>query len=114
LENLPSLTEKLECREKKEHALFYYNLACCLLHLVQALAVVALGTGNSKLSKFKLPLTSIFTVWPRGYPQQQLVIRGYLPFVAATSGFAFMSGKILLSFLFFALQVCIIFCYTSS
>ena len=93
------IPEKLECREQKEYSLFWYNLACCLLHLIQAIAVLALGLGNSKLSKFKLPLTSTFTVWPRGYPQQQLVVRGNLPFVAATSGFAFMSGEISFSVL---------------
>ena len=84
--------EILECREQKEYELFWYNLACCLFHLIQAIAVLGLGLGNSQLSKFKLPLTTLFTIWPNGYPQQQLVIRGYLPFVAATSGFAFMSA----------------------
>ena len=81
-----------ECRLKKESEIFWYNLACGLFHLIQAAAVLALGLGNSTLGKFKLPLTTLFTIWPKGYPQQQLIVRGYLPFVAATSGFAWMSA----------------------
>ena len=84
--------EILECREQREYELFWYNLACCLFHFIQAIIVLALGLGSSTLGKFKLPLTTVFTVWPRGYPQQELIVRGYLPFVAATSGFAFMSA----------------------
>ena len=84
--------EIAECRLKKESEIFWYNLACGLFHLIQAAAVLALGLGNNNLGKFKLPLTTLFTIWPRGYPQQQLIVRGYLPFVAATSGFAWMSA----------------------
>lgn len=84
--------EVIGLRLKKEGEIFWYNLGCGLLHLVQAAAVLGLGLGNTTLGKFKLPLTTLFTTWTRGYPQQELVVRGYLPFVAATSGFAWMSA----------------------
>jgi Heliorhodopsin len=42
--------------------------------------------------KFKLPLTTLFLDWSNGFPVQKLVIQGYLPFVAVTSGFSWMSA----------------------
>lgn len=42
--------------------------------------------------KFKLPLTTLFLEWGKGFPVQKLVVQGYLPFVAVTSGFSWMSA----------------------
>jgi Heliorhodopsin len=42
--------------------------------------------------KFKLPLTTLFLDWGKGFPVQKLVVQGYLPFVAVTSGFSWMSA----------------------
>lgn len=47
---------------------------------------------NGKAAKFKLPLTTLFLDWGGGFPVQRLVVQGYLPFVAVTSGFAWMSA----------------------
>jgi hypothetical protein len=71
----------------------YWNLACGLFHLIQAIFVLGLGLiPNSKAAKFKLPLTTLFLDWSSGYPTQRLVVQGYLPFVAVTSGFSWMSA----------------------
>lgn len=54
-----------------------------------------LGLGllpGGKAAKFKLPLTTLFLDWGLGFPKQNLVVQGYIPFVAVTSGFAWMSA----------------------
>jgi len=82
-----------ECAlQKREYELFIYNLTFGCFQLLQAAIVLALGLGNTTLGKFKLPLTTLFTYWDLGYPQQRLVIVGFLPFVAATSGFAWQTA----------------------
>ena len=42
--------------------------------------------------KFKLPLTTLFLDWAADYPVQKLIVSGYIPFVAVTSGFSWMSA----------------------
>lgn len=54
-----------------------------------------LGLGlmpGGKAAKFKLPLTTLFLDWGGNFPVQSLVVQGYIPFVAVTSGFAWMSA----------------------
>ena len=71
----------------------YWNLACGLFHLIQAIFVLGLGLiPNSKAANFKLPLTTLFLDWSSTYPVQRLVVTAYLPFVAVTSGFSWMSA----------------------
>lgn len=50
------------------------------------------GLRASQVSSFRLPLTTAFTDWSRGFPLQQLQTRGTIPFAAVTSGFALMSA----------------------
>jgi hypothetical protein len=64
-----------------------------LFHLLQAIIVLALGLRTeSNAGKFKLPLTTLYLDWQTGFPTQKLVQEGELPFVAVTSGFAWMSA----------------------
>lgn len=77
----------------------YWNLGCCLLHLVQAIVCLASGLSEgSKAAEFKLPLTTLFLVWteeyPDGprYPSQKLNQVGLLPFTAVTSIFSWLSS----------------------
>lgn len=64
-----------------------------LLHLFQAVVVLALGLRTeSTAGKFKLPLTTLYLDWQSGVPTQNLVVQGTVPFVAVTSGFAWMSA----------------------
>lgn len=84
--------EQLEKRERMEKQLWYWNLACGILHLVQAAAVLGIGLGSTSAAKFKLPLITTFVTW-NGGPQTQLVYRTYsFPFCAVTSGFSWMSA----------------------
>lgn len=75
-----------------EKRLFYWNIAMMSLHLGQAIVVLALGLSSEKLKIFKIPMTTSFTDWSKGYPKPELQIRGYMPFVAVNSGFAWMSA----------------------
>jgi len=82
-----------------EKSLWYWNLACCILHFIQAIICLAGGLAKgTKAAKFKLPLTTLFLSWietyPGGprYPVQTLVQRGLLPFTAVTSGFSWLSA----------------------
>ena len=63
-----------------------------ILHGVQA--VIALGAALSvdRLKNFKIPLNTVLTTWDTGFPVQKVQNRGLEPFVALTSGFAFMSS----------------------
>ena len=71
----------------------YWNLVCGLFHLFQAILVLGLGLNpNGNAVKFKLPLTTLFLDWSRGFPVQVLVKQANLPFVAVTSGFSWMSA----------------------
>lgn len=80
-------------REAAEKSLWRWNLVCGCFHLFQAIVVLALGLGKSgRFAGFKLPLTTSFLEWENGYPVPDLQIRALLPFVATTSGFAFMSA----------------------
>jgi hypothetical protein len=88
-----------EIRLKKEKDLWYWNFACCLLHLVQAAACLGGGLRKgSTAAEFKLPLTTLFLVWsenyPGGprYPSQELKQVGLLPFTAVTSIFSWLSA----------------------
>ena len=63
-----------------------------ILHGVQA--VISLGAALSvdRLKNFKIPLITTFTSWERGFPVAAIQQRGFEPFVAVTSGFAFLSS----------------------
>ena len=68
-------------------------MACGIFHLLQAILVLGLGLNpKGNAVKFKLPLTTLFLDWSKGFPVQKLVVQGYLPFVAVTSGFSWMSA----------------------
>ena len=82
-----------ELQLKRERQLFYWNISLGALHTFQAIVVLAIGLSErSRSSKFKLPLTSVFAYWDKGFPEQKLVTHARIPFVAVTSGFAWMSG----------------------
>lgn len=81
-------------RKKHEEALWYWNLACAIFHGFQAAVALGLGLGSSgNYSKFTLPFTTNFLVWPGegGAPQVQLLYRSNIKFAALASGFAWMS-----------------------
>ena len=77
---------------QREYELFIYNLTFAFLHLFQAIVSLALGLSATNLGKFKLPITTLFVYWDLGYPVQKLKVLGFLPFVAATSGFAWQTA----------------------
>jgi len=62
------------------------------LHLVQAIIVLAASQTVGNLKKFKIQLITAIPSWSRGFPEAALQVRGNLPFVAVTSGFAFLSA----------------------
>ncbi len=77
--------------------LWWWNFACGCLHLIQAIAALIAAQKVARISKFKLPLTTLFIDYveaPSGarYPIQQLSQVGLLPFAATTSGFAWLSA----------------------
>ena len=77
-------------------------MSCGLFHLFQAIVVLGLGLApNGKAVKFKLPLSTVFLDWSGSYPVQNLVVHGYLPFVAVTSGFSWISAFAHFTVLFF-------------
>ena len=82
-----------------EKSLWYWNLACCILHFIQAIICLAGGlVKGTTAADFKLPLTTLFLSWeeayPGGprYPVQTLQQRALLPFTAVTSGFSWLSA----------------------
>lgn len=76
-----------------EKSLWYWNLGCGILHLVQAIIVLAIGlSDNSSAGKFRLPLTTLFLQFNENYFTQDLVQQGLIRFTAVTSGFAWMSA----------------------
>jgi hypothetical protein len=61
--------------------------------LAQAILVLGLSLNpDGKAIKFKLPLTTLYLKWNDGYPKQQLLQQGLIPFAAVNSGFAWMSA----------------------
>jgi hypothetical protein len=62
------------------------------LHLVQAIIVLAASQTVGNLKKFQIQLITSIPSWSRGFPEAALQVRGNLPFVAVTSGFAFLSA----------------------
>lgn len=80
-------------RESAEKNLYKWNMAMAILHGVQAIIVLAFGLTNSRLKAFKVPFTSSFTAWDKGYPVPAIQVYSEgMPFVAVTSGFAFLSS----------------------
>lgn len=63
-----------------------------ILHGVQAIIALVAALSIDKLKNFKIPLTTTLTSWETGYPLPAIQQRGLEPFVALTSGFAFMSS----------------------
>ncbi|KAJ3078509.1 hypothetical protein HK102_004458 [Quaeritorhiza haematococci] len=88
--NLTSEEESI--RDAAEKNLWKWNLAMAILHGVQAIIVLAMGIRVQRLANFKLPLSTSAADYSKGYPVPNMQIRGYLPFVPVTSGFAWMSS----------------------
>ena len=74
-----------------EQNLKIWNIACSILHFIQGLIIVLLGSYTNS-SKFKLPLTTLFLNWENQMPKQALVIQGYIKFAVIASLFSFISG----------------------
>ena len=52
-----------------EKSLWWWNLACCIFHLIQAIICLAGGlTKGTDAGDFRLPLTTVFLGWPETYP----------------------------------------------
>jgi hypothetical protein len=79
-------------REASEKNLWKWNIAMAILHGIQAIIVLAMGLTNSKLKEFKIPFTTSFTNWDKGYPVPAVQVYSSMPLVPVTSGFAFMSS----------------------
>ena len=75
-----------------EKQLWTWNLSMGILHLVQAIIVLAASQTVGNLKAFKIQLITAIPTWARGFPEPALQLRGTLPFVAVTSGFAFLSA----------------------
>ncbi|RYE85341.1 MAG: hypothetical protein EOO65_00590 [Methanosarcinales archaeon] len=87
--------EQRALRVAAEKSLWKWNLAMGILHLIQAVIVLALGLADgTTASNFRIPQTTQFVgVNPTtGFFEQQLVRRYTIPFVALASGFAWMSA----------------------
>lgn len=84
--------QEKELRLKAEKNLKNWNIAMGLLHLGQAVAVLIAGLTVGNLKTFKIPLNTCFTDWSRGYPMAAIQKQADMPFVAVTSGFAWMSA----------------------
>ena len=80
--------------KKELTVLWRWNLACAILHGVQAVAALAAALAVTKIKNFRLPITSQFLVWSGTpvVPRQSDAVLGLLPFAAVTSGFAFLSA----------------------
>jgi len=74
-----------------EKNLWKWNLACCILHSLQALIILILGISSDS-SKFKLPMTTIFLNWENNLPKQELIVRGFIKFAAVCSSFSWLSA----------------------
>jgi hypothetical protein len=78
--------------------LWIWNLVCFILHLVQGVACLAAALAVERIKNFRLPITTQFLQWTSAgpglpvRPTQVSATLGYLPFVAVTSGFAFLSA----------------------
>jgi len=93
--------ESKEIRESYEKNLWKQNLTCCILHSLQAVAMLFLGIFSNS-SSFKLPLTTIFLNWDDKMPKQELLVRGFTKFAAVCSSFSWLSAAAhLLVLLFF-------------
>lgn len=90
-------------RQKVERTLWKWNLAMAILHGVQAVIALGASLGVTRLKNFKIPMTTAFTDWSKGYPVPAIQIRDNMPFVAVTSGFAFMSS---------AAHIIVLICFT--
>jgi hypothetical protein len=75
-----------------EKQLWTWNVAMGVLHLVQAIIVLAASQSVGNLKAFKIPLITAMPKWEQGFPMPAFQLRGELPFVAVTSGFAFLSA----------------------
>jgi hypothetical protein len=75
-----------------EKQLWTWNGYMGILHLVQAIIVLAASRSVGNLKNFQIQLITSIPTWQRGFPEPALQIRGNLPFVAVTSGFAFLSA----------------------
>ncbi len=78
-------------RIKVENGLWKWNLICAILHLIQAVAIVILGTSTSA-KDFKLPLTTLFLNWDDQKPKQELITQGFLQFAPIASIFSWLSS----------------------
>ena len=72
--------------------LWRWNLICGILHLVQAIAVLAIALSVTKVKMFSIPMYTTVPNWSDGYAQFSYQYRGPLPFAGVTSGFAWMSA----------------------
>ena len=79
-------------RLQAEASLWRWNAAMAALHGAQAIVVLGAALSVERLRAFKIPMTTGFTDWSRGYPMPALQHRADMPFVAVTSGFAFLSA----------------------
>jgi len=78
-------------RTAAEASLWRWNAAMAFLHGTQAVIVLAAALSTDRLKAFKIPMVTTFTDWSRGYPVAAIQHRADMPFVAVTSGFAFLS-----------------------
>lgn len=79
-------------RAKAEAALWRWNAAMAALHGAQAVVVLGAALSVERLRAFKIPMVTTFTDWSRGFPMAAIQHRADMPFVAVTSGFAFLSA----------------------
>ena len=72
--------------------LWRWNLICGILHLVQAIAVLAIALTVPKVKKYSITMYTTVPNWSSGEPVFDNQFRGDLPFAAVASGFAWMSA----------------------
>lgn len=93
-EQIQLTDEQTEKRGKVEKRLWYWNLTMGIMHLVWAIACLAVGLGSGTAGKFKIPQLTSYPNWSGGSmgPMAAQQTRGLVPFTALTSGFAWMSA----------------------
>lgn len=79
-------------REVIEKSLWRWNVAMGILHLVQAIIVLAGSQTAANAKNFRVQMITAIPTWTRGFPAASIQSRGSIPFAGVTSGFAFLSS----------------------
>jgi hypothetical protein len=79
-------------REATERNLWRWNLSMGILHLVQAVIVLAASQSLTNAKAYAIPMYTSIPTWSSGRPMNQQQFKGSFPFAGVTSGFAFMSA----------------------